>query len=154
MKSNAILSSDRKYRYVLERAWDESLPKAMFIGLNPSMANETKDDPTVKRLITFAKSLNYDGFYLLNLFAYRSTQPENLWKVKNPIGNTNDDYILEYSNLSDMVIACWGNKGTYKNRSKEVSDLLNQLHCFGKNKTGQPKHPLYLKRTASIVPYK
>lgn len=87
MKSEAILSVDRKYRYVLTRTWDETLPNIMFVGLNPSTADETTDDPTIRRCINFAKSWGYGGLYMVNLFAYRSTNPNNIRIVDNPIGD-------------------------------------------------------------------
>lgn len=65
MKSEAILSVDRKYRYVLTRTWDETLPNIMFVGLNPSTADETTDDPTIRRCINFAKSWGYGGYIWL-----------------------------------------------------------------------------------------
>lgn len=76
MNTNAILSEDRKYRYVLSRIWDESKPMVMIIGLNPSTADETKNDPTIIRCIDFAKSWGYGGVYMLNLFAFRATLPK------------------------------------------------------------------------------
>ena len=93
MKSEAILSVDRKYRYVLTRTWDETLPNIMFVGLNFSTADETTDDPTIRRCINFAKSWGYGGLYMVNLFAYRSTNPNNIRIVDNPIGDDNDSYI-------------------------------------------------------------
>ena len=95
MRTNAILSEDRKYRYVLLREWDSQLPKIMFIGLNPSTADENQDDPTIRRCIAFAKSFDYGGFYMLNLFAYRSTSPSKLREVDDPIGEDNDNFLLD-----------------------------------------------------------
>lgn len=152
MKTGAILSEDRQYRYVLEREWDSKLPKVMFIGLNPSTADETQDDPTIKHCISFAKSWGYGGFYMTNLFAYRSTDPKRLWLEEDPVGQDNDNYILEYAELSEIVVACWGINGTFKARSKEVRVLLPDLMCLAITKGGEPRHPLYLK--SDLIPRK
>ena len=75
LKSGAIFSSCRKYRYALWRNWDESKPRPMIIGLNPSTADEKENDPTIVRCINFAKSWGYGGVYVANLFAFRATLP-------------------------------------------------------------------------------
>ena len=99
MKSGAELSEDqdRKYRYALWRIWDENKPYVLFIGLNPSTADETKDDPTVRRCIGFTQSWKkYGGVYLANLFAYRATNPRELEVVADPIGPGNDECVDRY----------------------------------------------------------
>lgn len=75
MKTGANLSECRRYRFSLWRIWDEALPYALFIGLNPSTADETANDPTITRCINFAKDWGYGGIYMANLFAYRATDP-------------------------------------------------------------------------------
>lgn len=89
MKKSAILSDDRKYRYSLSRVWDESKNKVMFIGLNPSTADETEDDPTIRRCINFAKSWGYVGLEMTNLFAFRATAPKDMKNTKEPIETVN-----------------------------------------------------------------
>ena len=111
IKSEAMLSVDRKYRYVLTRTWDETLSNIMFVGLNPSTADETTDDPTIRRCINFAKSWGYGGLYMVNLFAYRSTNPNNIRIVDNPIGDDNDscishtlNYQIRLSLVGEIVV--------------------------------------------------
>jgi hypothetical protein len=145
MKTDAILSADRKYRYVLSRIWDESKPTVMIIGLNPSTADEEKNDPTIIRCINFAKNWGYGGVYMLNLFGFRATQPKNMFNAENPIGDENDKYIVKYSKICDKVICAWGNDGSYKNRNKEVLYKIENSYYLKLNKTGEPAHPLYLK---------
>lgn len=94
MKKTAKLSDCRTYRYELWRTWDESKPYAMFIGLNPSTADETEDDPTIRRCINFAKTWGYGGLCMTNLFAYRATQPEDMKRASDPIGNKNDETLI------------------------------------------------------------
>jgi hypothetical protein len=150
MKKNAILSKGRKYRYVLSRIWDNSKEKIVFIGLNPSTADETIDDPTIRKCITYAKKWGYGGFYMLNLFAYRATEPGNMKMANDPVGEENDYYLDEYINKVNIAICCWGNHGQFKSRSKQVLSKYNNLYFLKLNKTGEPAHPLYLSN--SLIP--
>ena len=152
MKKSAILSEDRKYRYVLSRIWDETKPKVMIIGLNPSTADETEDDPTIGRCISFSKSWGYGGVYMLNLFAFRATQPKDMFNAQNPIGLENNSYIEIYSKKVDKIVCAWGNHGTYKNRGNEIREKFDKLFYLKLNQTGEPAHPLYLK--SELVPKK
>lgn len=153
MKKDAILSEDRKYRYILSRIWDEAKPTVLFIGLNPSTADETTDDPTIRRCINFAKSWRYDGILMANLFAFRSTNSKGLYTEQDPVGSANDFYIKEYSDKPKLTIACWGNHGNFINHSEEVCKLVNSLYCLDINKSGEPKHPLYVKHNTTPKPY-
>lgn len=150
MKTNALFSADRKYRYALWRIWDETLPQVMFIGLNPSDANESKDDPTVRRCITFAKSWQkdgrqqYGGIIIGNLFARCSPDPKVMMKDKEPIGTENDQWLLKLSKDASLVVGAWGDKGLFQNRGHEVRKMIPDLHYLKLNKSGEPSHPLYL----------
>ncbi|SFV56482.1 hypothetical protein MNB_SV-14-19 [hydrothermal vent metagenome] len=152
MIKNTILSKDRKYRYFLSRVWDKTKPMVMIIGLNPSTADETEDDPTTERCISFSKSWGYGGVYMLNLFAFRSTQPKDMFNELNPIGLKNDDYIKIYSKKVDIIICAWGNNGGYKNRSQYIREEFDNLFYIKLNQTGEPSHPLYLK--SDLLPKK
>jgi len=152
LKTDAILSEDRKYRYLLSRIWDESKSTVMIIGLNPSTADETENDPTIERCISFAKSWGYGGVYMLNLFGFRATQSKDMFNAEEPIGIDNDEYIKKYSKICDKVVCAWGNDGNYKNRSQEILAIIKNSYYLKLNKTGEPAHPLYLK--ADLVPIK
>lgn len=154
LNSGAELSKCRKYRYALWRIWDNTKPKVMFIGLNPSTADENTDDNTITRCTNFAKNWGYGGFYMTNLFAYRSTDKSQLYCVDEPVGNDNDKYIIKYAKLSEKVIAAWGNDGGFLERSKIVSDLISPLFCLEINQTGEPKHPLYVRSDMELKEYK
>lgn len=147
MKKDAYLSKCRKYRYSLLREWDNNGKTCVFIGLNPSTADEENDDPTLRRCIKFAKDWGYGKLIMVNLFAYRATNPLELKKVVDSIGNENDKILLESCLNADLVIAAWGNNGSLNNRNIYVKDLLNNhitLKCLKITKTGNPSHPLYL----------
>lgn len=144
MKTDAKFSEDRVYRYALWRIWDENQPNVMFIGLNPSTADETEDDPTVRRCKGFAKSWGYGGLIMANIFAYRATEPEIMKSAKDPIGPENDEWLLKLAQQATLVIGAWGNHGKFKSRGKIVVDSISDLYCLKMNETGHPTHPLYL----------
>jgi len=152
MEKGAQFSDDRIYRYALWRTWREG-DHVLFIGLNPSTADETEDDPTIRRCIGFAKEWEFGGIYMLNIFALRATNPKNLMKSKDPIGEKNNDFLQMYFDKIGLNVACWGTLGKYLNRGQQVRDILGDdcLHCFGLTKNGQPKHPLYLPKKTELV---
>lgn len=153
MDNGAQFSCDRRYRYSLWRTWERGYGHVLFIGLNPSTADENKDDPTIRRCIGFAKDLGYGGINMLNIFAFRATNPKELMKAKEPIGKKNNHYLKMYCDPIGLNVACWGSWGLYMNRGREVLDLLgiDCLHCFGFTTNTQPKHPLYLKKDTELV---
>ena len=105
LKTDAIFSVCRKYRYALWRSWDESKPYVMIIGLNPSTADETKDDPTITRCINFAKSWGYGGVCVTNLFAYRATVPSDMKASNEPIGTENDAWLYKLAREAAIIVA-------------------------------------------------
>jgi len=148
MKRNATLSACRRYRYVLWRVWDSSKPYAMIIGLNPSTADETEDDPTIRRCIRYAKDWGYGGLCMANLFAYRATSPADMFAAEDPIGPDNDTWIRKLAAEAGLVVGAWGNSGTVRNRSSEIRKILPSLKCLRLNGSGEPAHPLYQPRSA------
>lgn len=141
MNNGAEFSECGTYRYKLWRIWDNDLPIAMCIGLNPSTANGDKDDPTIGILKRMLTHLGYGGFYMMNLFAYISSKPEALLTCENPLGD-NDKKLIEVANLCQDVIACWGNFKQAEKRIEEVLPKYPNAKCFGRNKNGTPYHPL------------
>ena len=154
MEKSAILSADRKYRYVLTRIWDEKKPTVVFIGLNPSTADEEVDDETIRKCIGYAKRWGYGKLIMVNLFAFRSTDPSMLKRVEDPVGPDNDSYIQKCVSESNLVIACWGKHGKLLNRDKALMGSLPNLVCLKRNKNGTPHHPLYLSKDITPMPYK
>ena len=153
MEKKANISKDKIYRYTLSRTWDSIKPTVLFIGLNPSIADENIDDPTITRCINFAKDWGYGTLLMANLFAFRSTYPKEIYLIDDPIGKDNDHYILECVKQSDLIIACWGNNGTYMDREKIIKELVPNLYCLQKNKNGTPHHPLRLPRDINPIPF-
>ena len=153
VNKNATFSDCRKYRYALSRTWDGKKKTILFIGLNPSTADEKIDDPTIRRCINYAQNWGYGSLLMVNLFAYRATIPTELKNVKNPIGNDNDLHIVELLKKVDLAVAAWGNEGSLLNRDKEVKKLIPNLMCLKINKSGQPAHPLYQKKDLKLIKY-
>jgi hypothetical protein len=149
----ASFSICRTYRYALWRKWDAAKPMVMFIGLNPSTANEASDDPTIRRVISFAKTWGYGGVYMLNLFAIVSPYPEVLITASNPLGN-NDAYLSEFGSISKDIVFAWGSFKEAKDRANKVSAMFPNAKALHVNKDGSPKHPLYVKGDTIPVPFK
>jgi hypothetical protein len=130
----------------------------MFIGLNPSTANELEDDPTIRRCMKFAHSWGYGSLVMANLFAFRSTDPENLTTAPDPIGPENDRFLSTLSSEAGIIVAGWGVNGTLMDRAEHVLNLLRQagkeIHCLGVTKHGLPRHPLYLSKARTPVLYR
>lgn len=157
-KSGAKFSPCRKYRYSLFRTWDNELPVVEFIGLNPSIANEKKNDNTIRRCIQFAKDWGYGTIIMLNAFGYCATDPRDMKACEDPIGVGNDKEIIRMSHRADLIVACWGAHGGFENRDMEVMAILRvqelEVYCLGVTKNGFPKHPLYLSGDEKPVRYK
>jgi len=147
----AKLSYNKKHRYSLKRIWDKDKPKALFIMLNPSLADNYKDDPTIRRLIKFAKLYGYGGFYVGNLFSYITPYPKDLADKDLSFSKKNLKEIRKMIALTKAVVYGWGN-------SFEEPDWLkknvSKPKCFGKNKNQTPKHPLYLSYNNKLVDYR
>jgi len=142
-QSGAEFSECGKYRYVLWRIWNDDLPKIMFIGLNPSTANATMDDPTIRRVKRFAKDWGYGGVYMCNLFAYVSPNPKDLMLCGDAIGD-NDKWLNEVSKRCKDILFAWGSFSEAYNRSRNFITMFPNALCLGKNGNGTPKHPLYI----------
>ena len=151
LESSATFSSCRTYRYSLWRRW--GAPEqgyAMFIGLNPSTADEVEDDPTVRRCIQFAKDWGYGALCMTNLFAFRATDPAVMRAHTEPVGPDTDAVLTDLAKSAGVVVAAWGNHGSHSARDRQVIALLPNLHCLKVTKAGQPSHPLYLRK--ALVP--
>lgn len=149
----AEFSEDQVYRYALWRIWDRNTRPALFIGLNPSAADEEKDDPTIRRCMGFAKKWKCGGLLMANIYAYRSTDPKLLNEIKDPIGPYNIKYIKNLASQTGLIIAAWGNLGS------NILDVTRSLRkysyvkCLRVNKSGAPAHPLYIPYKINLKPF-
>ena len=153
--SGAVFDQHRAYRFVLWRFWDDA-PRVLFIGLNPSTADEYEDDPTLRRCLQFAESWGYGGLYLCNLFSYRSADPK-LLPAAEAIHPANIPAINMAWSLSVLHVVAWGDGVEVVENGKSIAENINKLVapslCFGLTQKGNPKHPLYLAGEVELVDY-
>ena len=156
MQSGAILSDCGRYRYLLTRTWDATLHPLCWVMLNPSTADASVDDPTIRRCVAFSRGFGFGGLKVVNLYALRSTDPKALWRAGDPVGPENDRHILDET-AGEFVVAAWG-ANAKPARVKVVMDLIGSwalsIDCLGVTNGGQPKHPLFLAGTTKLAPFK
>lgn len=151
MKGGAVISDDRRYRYVLLRNWSDcEIPMSVtFVMLNPSTADAKKNDQTITKCIGFARRWGYDQIIVVNLFGYRSRFPHHLRDQQDPVGPDNDRWIKWALKRSMLVVPAWGRNGDrYPRRVEQVMRLIEKrrgivrVECLGLTADGSPLHPL------------
>lgn len=149
----AVLSPDEQYRYFLSRTIAPDGPAVLFIGLNPSTADATTDDPTIRRCVAFALSWGASAMWMVNLFAFRSSSPKALRMASDPVGPRNDEWIERAVAAADLVIAAWGNHGALLDRANGVLQRHGpRLQALRLTRTGMPGHPLYVRADVRPAP--
>lgn len=155
--SSAVFSSCRTWRYTLTRTINPHFPMIAFIGLNPSTADETLDDPTIRRCINFSRSWGFGQYVMLNLFGFRSTLPSGLLTINDPVGPDNDRYIADTLKLADAVCVAWGSHAKVRKilqpRAAAVLEMIKNPMCLGINADGMPVHPLYQPANLKLINY-
>lgn len=142
----AIFGVGRIHRYVLWRRWGfETNRICTFVGLNPSTADETQDDPTIRRCIRFSKEWGFDAYVMLNAYGFRATDPRDMKAAVDPVGPENDRYIAAVAAVSDCVVAAWGTHCRAERQTEICRLMQRDVYCLGRTKAGFPKHPLYLR---------
>lgn len=149
VKGGASFDRTKRYRYLLSRVWEPEGKALLFIMLNPSAADEKKNDPTISRCFSIAKRFGFGSFEVVNLFAYRTAYPKELKASARPVGRNNDRVIIEASSRAHCIVAAWGVWGNLHGRDRDVLKLLNDngrtdLKCLGVTMHGHPRHPLFL----------
>lgn len=146
---SAVISECGRYRYELRRVWDPTGPVLEFIMLNPSKADASIDDPTVRRCIGFAKAWGYGGIVIRNLFGWRATDPAELVNLQDPVGPENRAHLANAD--ADCTIVAWGAHPAavgwwngYPFGWQKTAIVRPKLFCLGTNAGGSPKHPLYV----------
>lgn len=165
----ACISADQKYRYWLTRIWDDSLPMLCVMGVNPSTADHEQDDPTIRKVIGFATRLGFGSVLMLNVGAYRATNPRQFLQAADPFGPENSiAHLREYIAQNTMacregeipakgvtaVVAAWGKNGHANprvlNRCLAIAHAIPDLFCWGRNSDSSPRHPLMLPYTTKL----
>ncbi len=145
----AQISQCQRYRYTLVRQWSDAEPCGLWIMLNPSTADAERDDPTIRKCMELSRRAGHGGIVVVNLFAYRATDPKSLRDAADAIGPENDGVLARETERAGMIVAAWGNHGALKNRDVEAKRLIHRtMYHFGLTKMGQPRHPLYLPNAA------
>ncbi|WP_394794913.1 DUF1643 domain-containing protein [Armatimonas sp.] len=165
---SADISPCGTYRYSLTRNWTDLWrgPNALFIMLNPSTADGQEDDPTIRRCVGFAKAWQCNQLTVVNLFAYRATDPKALLAAlsrgDDAVGHRNDEMIvsqqIQHSASSDIIVAAWGSLGSHALISPRRDAVLRMLpsaktNCLGMCASGDPRHPLYCPGDLSPTRY-
>jgi hypothetical protein len=151
--NGADVSPCSRYCFRLWRSWEPALGSVTFVMLNPSTADAHQDDPTSRKCIGFARAWGLGGIEVVNLFAWRATDPRDvvraLWRRDDVVGPGNDDAILAAAQRARIVVAAWGALDQARDRAEEVLRLLGGagilVHHLGLSKDGAPRHPLYLR---------
>lgn len=157
---DALLSDCGTYRYWLMRHWDYDLKPAGFVMLNPSTADATQDDPTIRKCVEFARTWGAGGIEVVNLFAYRATDPKALAEYKGDlVGPENDRSIRDVLEHCFPLVAAWGNKVPKRHlaRVDAVKRIMREVglpvQCLKKNANGSPGHPLYIKGDSPLLTF-
>ena len=145
---HAQFSECGEYRYALVKRWGDG-PSLAAILLNPSTATADEDDPTVRRVVLRAQQMDFGSLIVLNVYAYRTTNPRELRLVADPVGPENDRLIAELVTTADKVLIGWGNRG--ESRAPEIFSILARVgvpvYRLGRpTRRGNPRHPLYLRK--------
>jgi hypothetical protein len=158
MAGKARFSGCGLYRWWLLRRWDPALPSLLFIGLNPSMADGRRDDPTLRRLVGLARGWGFGSLEVLNLYSRISVSPVALRRLADPVGPATDLWLQRRLALQPQapVWAGWGSGGSLASgRLAQLAPLLRprRLQAVGVTATGHPRHPLYVPATAVLRPW-
>lgn len=158
MQSTAAISTDGLFRYSLTRSWGDG-PMATFVMCNPSTADASQDDPTIRRCIGFARSWGMSGLHVGNLYAFRATKPKKLAEAGWPVGRLNDDWLRAFAEEAiandTPLVAAWG-MNPEPNRIKAVLEMMPEApwRCLGTTKQhGRPRHPLFVGKSVALEPY-
>lgn len=170
MNAGAVFSPCYKYRYSLWRIWEDTLPILGFVMLNPSTADAEKNDATIRKCMGFARQNAYGGIKIANLYAWRATDPRDLWKVYDKhgeyagvdaIGADNDDHITALCESvipeGGNVVCAWGKQPKAGQRIAQVKATLKffntPVFALQLNNDGSPAHPLMLPYRCELREY-
>lgn len=158
LERDAVISSCGKYRYLLRRSWDHCRPRVLFVMLNPSTADAETEDPTIRSCIRLCRGLGYGSLEVVNLFAWRATDPAELLTCDRPIGPDQEKITAAAVARCDIPICAWGAHPAARGKGRFLIEAIRCLRpavfCFGRTKSGEPKHPLYIKTGTPLEVYR
>jgi hypothetical protein len=151
-RDRAVYSDDHLYRYEFTRRWGEGLA-VVWVLLDPATGDtDGKPRPTLGRCIHWSREWGYGALTIVNVFAYRATNPKDLLLAADPVGPYNHRTLARVTANAERVVAAWGAHGRLLGRGADVAAELPRALCLGHTVKGQPRHPLYVPSTASLVP--
>ena len=158
MKRETIFNADHSHRFQLWREWGMFNPRfVQFIGLNPSTANATEDDPTIRRCIGFAKQWGFGALCMTNLFTMVTPFPSELIRSGERCVPVKTWMLIQVGRRAGKIICCWGNFKAARFAETETKAALIDAgllpFVLGLNSSGSPKHPLYLPKTTMPQPW-
>jgi len=155
--SIAEYSDCERYRYTLTRVWNPRGKRVLFVMLNPSTATEAQNDASVERCERRARTHAFGGFRVVNIFAFRATDPRAMRAAADPVGPDNDAAIRDSLPWADRIVCAWGAHGAHLGRGATVAAMLRAsnrpLHHLGLTRAGHPKHPLYIAYAVRPMPW-
>ena len=149
----AVFSGCERFRFLLWRTWNIRRPKVLFIGFNPSTANDTIDDATTRKVISFSKKNGFGGVIMGNCFPFVATNPKELTDFSRL--EENDRWLRSLQKEVVQVIFSWGNfkEVGEKKRDEKMIQMFPKAKILAKNKNGSPKHPLYARLDAELLQF-
>lgn len=158
VENDAIISDCGRYRYLLRRTWNLVAPRALYVMLNPSTADASKDDATIRSCVRLAAYFGFGGIEVVNIFAYRATKPDALLSAADPVGPMNELHVKSALARCYVPILAWGAWPPARDASAYVRNAIRTVSppgafCFGKTIGGAPKHPLYIKSGTPLETY-
>lgn len=159
--STCVFSEDGRYRYLLDHTLDETTPAyarktVVWVMANPSVANQTQLDRTLRRCRSFTTRLGAHHMAIVNAFAFVSQDPALMLSADDPVGPLNDETIQRAVAREGVshVVCGWGVLGAHRGRNRVLMEMLmGKLTCLGVTKDGHPRHPLYVKGDAPLQPF-
>ena len=151
--ASAAISDGGRYRYALSRRLVRSgvsTSSVLFVMLNPSTADSEKDDATTRRCLGFARAWDYAQMHIVNLYAYRATNPRALAHVEDPVGPENMSWLDAMVSRADRVVVAWGVRGLGTLEACKFVQRKIPMYCLALTRNGAPQHPLYAR--ADIMP--
>jgi hypothetical protein len=154
-----------RYRYYLERLWLTGEGRACWVMLNPSTADDTVDDPTIRRVIGFTQAAGFAGFSVVNLFALRSTSPRGLIDTAvDPVGPENAITIKRAVTTASAVVFAWGATILPQRLARIAATQAAFVKhccatecivplCLGQTADRSPRHPLYVAGEQPLIPF-
>jgi hypothetical protein len=154
VRGSATFDPTRRYRYRLTRRWARG-PRVAFVMLDPNTADATKDDPTIRRCVGFARRWGFGSLVVVNLFGLCARHPRELARATDPVGPQNDRHVRRAVRSADLVVCAWGALPLARARARELDGAFGgpRLRCLGLTKMGAPRHPLYLRSDTRLRPF-